>query len=372
MVEQADVPVQVADAPRPRLLILAGAPGAEVKYLRRWASDAGYDVTTRMSAGGGVTLGDAPISLDTASLRRFDVAIVDDRSWAGARAPLIAATRSGMGLLLRTAGPVDGATRSQWQALGFGLGGKNELVPLALPRPAPPAIAATRQGIGRGDTPADVATPDDYVPEVSRIAASLDGRRSVPMLEDAVGRTIAAWTMLGAGRVALFTAIDSYALTLTGRRDLYGDWWAQMLSTVARPAAGAQVIPGTYWTGERATICDLPAVTRIAAPDGTVAQLLPVAGCAGYWPTRVGWHVIGEGAAARALYVRSHTELPVMRTARNRRATAMLGSGGTGSVTAPQSHPLAPRFWWLGWLAVSALLWWFERSRLGRRPQSAM
>jgi hypothetical protein len=373
MVEEADVPVQVADGARPRLLILAGAPGAEVKYLRRWASDAGYDVTARMSAGGGVTLGDAPVSLDAASLRRFDVAIVDDRSWAGARAPLIAAARAGMGLVLRAAGPIVGATRSQWQALGFGLGGKNELVPLALPRAAPPAIAGTRQGIGKGDAPVDVATPDDYVPEVSRIAASPNGRRSVPMLRDAAGRTIAAWAMLGSGRVALFTGIDSYALTLTGRRDLYGDWWTQMLSTVIRPAAGAQVIPGTYWTGERATICDLPGATRIAAPDGTTAQLLPVAGCAGYWPTQAGWHIIGGRTGARALYVRPTTDLPVMRAARNWQATAMLGSGpGIDAAAGTAARPVDPRLWWLGWLAVSALLWWFERSRLGRRAQSAM
>jgi Trk K+ transport system NAD-binding subunit len=36
------------------LLIMAGAPGPEVKYLRRWATDAGFAVTTRMSAGGGI------------------------------------------------------------------------------------------------------------------------------------------------------------------------------------------------------------------------------------------------------------------------------------------------------------------------------
>ena len=40
LVEQALVPVWVPASPPARVLILAGAPGPEVKYLRRWATDA--------------------------------------------------------------------------------------------------------------------------------------------------------------------------------------------------------------------------------------------------------------------------------------------------------------------------------------------
>jgi hypothetical protein len=326
-----------------------------------------------MSAGGGVTLGDAPVSLDAGSLRRFDVAVVDDRSWAGARGPLTMAARGGMGLVLRATGPLDAATRTQWQALGFGLGGSGALSPLALPRPAAPPIALTRQGIGKGDAPVDVATAKDYVPDVSRLGQSPDGARTAPLLRDAAGRPIAAWRPLGAGRVALFTGIDSYALTLTGRRDLYGDWWTQMLSAVARPSAGAQVMTGTYWTGERATICGLSAATPIEAPDGRQAQLLPVAGCAGYWPTQAGWHMLRERTGVQALYVRPPDALPVMRAARNQQATALLATGprAAGGIAHPPA-PVDPRLWWLAWLAVSTLLWWLERSPIGRRAQSAM
>ena len=91
------------------LLLLAGAPGPEVKYLRRWATDADFDVTSRISVGGGVLLGDAPISIDTATLRRFDAVLIDDRSWAGLggqRNALLAAVRDGLGLILRAGGPV--------------------------------------------------------------------------------------------------------------------------------------------------------------------------------------------------------------------------------------------------------------------------
>jgi hypothetical protein len=61
VVEQADVPVRIEADAAPRLLILAGAPGPEVKYLRRWATDAGFAVNTQMSAGGGIQLGDPAI-----------------------------------------------------------------------------------------------------------------------------------------------------------------------------------------------------------------------------------------------------------------------------------------------------------------------
>ncbi|MFC3441799.1 carboxypeptidase regulatory-like domain-containing protein [Sphingobium rhizovicinum] len=368
IIEQADVPVWVADSARPKLLILAGAPGAEVKTLRRWAIDAGYDVTTQMRAGGGVTLGDAPVALDAASLRRFDAAIVDDRSWAGARGALLAAARGGMGLVLRPGGPIDGATRSQWQALGFGLSGPGGVAPLALPKVDAEPVARTRQGIGSEEAPIDIATADDYLPDISRLSLTPGGNDAVPLLRDAGGATLGAWRTLGAGRVALFTGIDSYGLTLTGRRDLYGDWWSALLNTVARPAPGNRVLTDTGWVGERMTLCGL---TGEAQVDGRV-RVLPVNGCGGYWPTQAGWHMLRSKDAASAFHVQPAGTLPTMRAARDRQAMALLSAGeGKQATAALPGRSGTAWLWWLGWLAVSALLWWLERSRLGRRSGPA-
>ncbi|QGP78235.1 carboxypeptidase regulatory-like domain-containing protein [Sphingobium sp. CAP-1] len=372
VIEQADVPLWVADSARPKLLILAGAPGAEVKTLRRWASDAGYDVTTRMSAGGGVELGDAPIALDAASLRRFDVAIVDDRSLAGARAALLAAVRGGMGLVLRAGGPIDGATRGQWQALGFVLTGPGDITPLALPKADAEAIGRTRHGIGNAEIPVDIATPEDYLPDVSRLTLTPGGADAVPLLRDAGGATIAAWRALGSGRVALFTGIDSYALTLTGRRDRHDDWWTAMLATVARAAPGDHVMTDTGWVGERMTLCGLSGEGRV---DGQI-RVLPVGGCGGYWPTRPGWHMLRGREGAGAFHVQPAGALPVMRAARNRQALSLLPAGDARMASvAPPDRPGVAWPWWLVWFAVSALLWGLERGRLGRRAgadQSAM
>ncbi|SEJ65392.1 hypothetical protein SAMN05518849_110128 [Sphingobium sp. AP50] len=367
LIEQADVPIWVADNSRPKLLILAGAPGAEVKYLRRWAIDAGYDVTTQMSAGGGITLGDAPVALDAASLRRFDAAIVDDRSWAGSRGALLAAARGGMGLILRPGGPIDGATRSQWQALGFGLSGPGGVAPLVLPKIDAEAVARTRQGIGSEEVPVDIATTDDYLPDVSRLGLTPGGNDAVPLLRDAGGATLGAWRALGAGRVALFTGINSYGLTLTGRRDLYGDWWSTLLDTVARPAPGSRALTDTGWVGQRMTLCGLTGEAQVDAQ----ARMLPVNGCGGYWPTQAGWHMLRSKAAASAFYVQPAGALPTMRAARDRQAMALLSAGEAKQASAALPGQSGTAWlWWLGWLAVSALLWWLERSRIGRRAFS--
>lgn len=372
IVEQASVPVITQDSAKLRLLIIAGAPGAEVKYLRRWATDAGYAVTVQMNTGGGIQIGDAPVSIDSATLRRFDAVLLDDRGWAmlgSGRNALIAAVRDGLGLILRPGGPLDGATRSQWQALGFTLQGKNELAPLALPKPQAAAIARTREGIADADRPDDLLIPDEMLPDVSRLAAAPSGRETVPLIEDAGGTPLAAWRAAGLGRIALFTGVDSYALTLTGHQSLYDLWWRALLGAVARPANAPVAISGIHWSGERMALCGLSGETRIIRPDSGSARLLPVDGCAAFWPTGAGWHVLRGKDAASAFHVQPANALPAMRATRDRAATMMLNGDANGSTGGePRPGPAWP--WLLGWLAASALLWWLERSRFGRR-QSA-
>ncbi|MCI4589315.1 carboxypeptidase regulatory-like domain-containing protein [Sphingobium sp. BYY-5] len=370
IIEQATVPVIVRESAKPRLLILAGAPGPEVKYLRRWAIDAGFAVTTQMSAGGGIQLGDAPVSIDSATLRRFDAVLVDDRSWAvlGAqRNALLGAVRDGLGLILRPSGPLDGPTRNQWQALGFTLQGKNEIAPLALPKPPAAAITRTRQGIAEADRPDDLAMPDDMLPDISRLAATPSGRDTVPLLQDAGGTSLAAWRALGTGRMALFTGIDSYALTLTGRQPLFDQWWRSLLSAVARPAPAPTALDGIYWTGERMILCSLPGEAQVERPEGGRTGLIPLNGCAAFWPTSAGWHLLRTKDGVTPFHVQLIDALPAMRAARDRDATLMLRGDAPANITKGEQHPGPAWPFLLAWLAASALLWALERSRIGRR-----
>jgi hypothetical protein len=374
IVDQASVPVWVEAAKAPRLLILAGAPGAEVKFLRRWAIDAGYDVATQISAGGGITLGDAPVRLDAASLGRFDAAIVDDRAWPAARGALMAAVRNGMGLVLHAGGPLEPTSLSQWRALGFDLKGSSRLVPLTLPAAPAEAIAGTRHGIADQDVPTDIASPDDALPEVSRLDRIAGGTGTVPLLDDNGGAGLAGWRQVGLGRIALFTAIDSYGLTLTGRRDLHNDWWSALLGAVLRPASPTLFDPRISWPDERLTLCDLSGPTNVIAPDGSKATLLPVQGCGAYWPRISGFHRVEMKGQARIVYVHPRNELAAARQMRDRTATLLRASDGPIGGNAPVATQASPWIWWIGWLAASVLLWWLERSRLARKsaPQSAM
>jgi hypothetical protein len=374
LIDQASVPVLVEGVKAPRLLILAGAPGAEVKFLRRWATDAGYDVTTQISAGGGIVLGDAPVRLDAASLGRFDAAIVDDRVWPVARDALMTAVRSGMGLILHAGGPAETTSIAQWQALGFDLKGTTRLVSLALPAAPAEPIARTRHGIANEDVPTDIASPDDALPDVSRLDRVPGGTGTVPLLDDNGGTGLAAWRQAGMGRIALFTAIDSYGLILTGRRELHNDWWSALLNAVLRPAPHTGFDPHMSWQDERLTLCDLQGPASVIAPDGRKAMMLPVHGCGAYWPRVSGFHQVQTGGQMRIFYVHPRNELGAARQMRDRTATMLRASDGSPNAKAPTGERASPWIWWIGWMAASLLLWWLERSRLGRKavPQSAM
>lgn len=388
-VEQADLPVLVEEDAAPRVLILAGAPGPEVKYLRRWATDAGFAVTTQTSAGGGVALADPPVAITTESLRRFDIAVIDDRSWdglGGGRGAVLAAVRDGLGLVLRSGGALDETGRSQWRALGFGVSGGSEMTPVALP-PAPDAaaevaMARTRRGIPAADAPADLDGDAAFLPEISRLALTLGGEGTVPSVRDAGGAALSAWRASGRGRIAVFTGIDSFGLSLTGRSDLYGDWWGTIFSSVARPAAGAApAFEGPAWVGDRVSLCGLAGEPRVERPSGAVTQLqvdAAVAGtCAGFWPSEAGWHLLRTRAPDQAeqvwpFFVYPQDGLEAVRATRDRDATLMLRKEAQGA--GPTPGPDAPgRSWpWLaGWLVFSAGLWWLERSQIGRPPQRA-
>jgi hypothetical protein len=122
-VEDVAVPLVTSEAEPVRVLLLAGAPDPELKYFRRWASDAGIAIDSRVALTEGIALTEGVAVLDAAALEKADVAILDERSWAaldGARkALLLSAVDEGLGLLLRVTGPIDATVASEWAVLGF-------------------------------------------------------------------------------------------------------------------------------------------------------------------------------------------------------------------------------------------------------------
>lgn len=381
VLDEAEVPVLVAAPARPRLLILAGAPAAEIKFLRRWATDAGLAVEARIAAGGGVTLGDPAVALTAASLRRFDAVIVDERAWAGlggARGVLVEAVRGGLGLLLRA--DDEEGTRALWRGLGVAQRGAG-LAPVTLAAPAAgkpvaPAMVRTRLGIGTRDVPPGLALDDPFAPELARLAGAWQGADLVPFLADAGGHPLAAWRPLGEGRVAAFAVVDSHALALTGQADLFAQWWSSLLGTIARPAAMPRMVPGIFRVGERADLCGPVAAGLIAPPAGPPVRLVPDRGadhCAAYWPQRPGWHRIGSGDAASAFFVRPAGALPALHAGRDAAATLRLAMTAAAAPEGQDkvAQPGSPWPWFLLWLIGCAALWLVERTSRGRGAAAA-
>lgn len=390
LVDEISVPVQVDSEPPPRVLLLAGASGPEVKFLRRWARDAGLAMHTQIAAGGGLQLGDAPMALNAGTLSRFDVAVIDERAWSslgdGQRSALVEAVRGGLGLLLRVTATLSDAERRRLQALGFSVdrGVDDAAVRLAQARLDDDALRA-RLGPGSRDAPLKRDAPLADAPALTRRAMRLDAADGVPLLRDAAGTTLASWRAEGRGRVAVWTLTDTHRLVLGGRSDLHAGLWSDALATLARPLPrGSIVVDGVARSGRRVTLCGLDPETRVVAPGGgsTPVRLDPAAGprkCGAFWPRRGGWHRVESGQRYTLVHVRADAEGPGLLAQEIRDATLRIAvesaaetspkaSARLPAQTAPiREQPGARWSWWLAWLLSSATLWWFERSGAGRR-----
>lgn len=382
-VEELDVPVQVIEQPAPRVLVLAGAPNPEWKYLRRWMADAGITPHVQMQVGAGLQLGDAPLPLNAGAFARFDLVVLDDRAWAAlgepSRAALIAALRDGLGVLLRVEGPLPESTRRQLRELGMAVSGGTERADVQLPastRGGDDALRA-RRGAGSRDAPIDAEATG--VPLLDRRQLRMAAADAVPLLRDADGVAVAHWRAEGRGRIGVWPLTDTYRLTLGGRGDRHVELWSGVFARLARPRRGsAPAIPPEAWVGERMRLCGVAGNAQVVAPDGAMAALLPDpasggASCAGYWPGQPGWHRLRQDGGEWAFAVRAADEAPGLRAAARQAATwQQVGArASAGDVVAGPPRRGSPWPWWWAWLGFGALLWWFERSRLGRAAATA-
>ncbi|MBU1346827.1 MAG: hypothetical protein KKA16_07730 [Alphaproteobacteria bacterium] len=366
LIETIAVPLETREQTPPKVLVLAGAPGAETKFLDRWAEDSGIDLSIDIDIGAGVRLGDPPVPLTRATLGELDLVVVDDRRWealgAGARGALISAVDGGLGLLLRPTGPLSAATRRDWAGLGVALSGSGDAVAVQLDPPETPP----------GSDPTDAADADaDPLPELARRDLTHAGPGAISIVPDADGAALASWRARGRGRVGLWTVTDSYALVLIGRDDRYGEMWSELFSALARAGSESHVrIDDFARTGERVSLCRLEGAARVAGPGGDDRPLRvdPATGeraCAAYWPERDGWHSVQDGRGREtAFYVHPAGAAPSLAASRNQLATLALAasSGSDGATPASLRAPGSPWPWFVALMIVLAGLWWLERN----------
>lgn len=344
-VEHVEIPVEARAPVSPRVLVLAGAPSAETKYLRRWAQDAGVALNLEVSLGGGVQLGDAPVALTRATLDAVDLLVIDDRRWETLdrqdRAAIDGAVRGGLGLVLRPTGPLSDAVRRDWAVFG-------------LPTLETEGLRAVRLNGPNSDL-----NRHDILPTTSG---------GVPLVVTKEGQPLAAWRARGQGRVALWTVADSYALVLTGRADRHGELWSELFSAVARPGEASGVhVQELARAGHRVALCGAQEGLTVIEPDGATRRPLvdPRAApgaCAAYWPASPGWRTVVDGDRRSALYVQPADAAPSLAQAQARAATQRLvETAASGPARAARQAPGSPWPWALALLAILGTLWWLER-----------
>ena len=334
------------------VLLLAGAPDPELKYLRRWAVDAGVRLDSRVALSEGVALTEGRAALDPAALREADIAIIDERAWAtlGAaqKQALSAAVRDGLGLLLRVTGPVPAPVAAQWAALGFTVHARDALPAVALDNTLGLHESAFR-----------------FTPQ----ALVVDANGAATLLRADDGASLALWRADGQGRIGLWWLADSWRLALGGERSRYATLWSDTLATLARArGASAPTLPRDARVDERAVLCGLAPDAAIETTNGERIALVTEhsaaqSGCAAYWPTQAGWHTLVSADTRWPFYVRAADEAQALANAENARATSALVGGATAQAniaTRPIPLPRWPFF--LAWLAAMTLLWVIERS----------
>jgi len=376
-VEEGTLPVEVF-APTPvRVLALAGTPDAELKYLRRWALDSGVRLTTQVQLGGGMQLGDLPVSLNAATLKKFDAVIIDERAWDGLgaarRQALTAAVRNGLGLLVRVTGPISASTRSSLASFGLRLADASIEPAFVLPSPEyNHDFTVARLGPGSVDAPTSSTVASTELPELTRQALRIDTANAHVWLRDTAGHALAAWRPLGRGRVGAWLPMDTFQLVLVGRNDIHAALWSQAVATVARPVTATTLPePADGLQGTRMTLCGLAEDASVAALGKQPQPLLidratGTARCAGFWPRAAGWHLLRSGKAEVPFHVRAPRELPGVVALQDRDATQRLMLASPLRTSSIATAPGARWPWFLAWLIVSTALWWLERARIGR------
>ena len=363
--------IDVIAPARPRLLALAGGPSPELKYLRRWAVDAGLDLHTVIELGGGVQLGDRPLPINAATLAEFDLVLLDERAWRqlgpAGRGGLREAVREGLGVLVRITGRLNSSDLASLREWGLVLEASEGTRGFRWPDTAPVGGTSVPKGIGTEVPPTSVSAATNPAPQLSRRPLKLSARDGRPLHLAPDGEALVAWRNEGRGRVGATILSDSYRLWLSGRQSAFGQHWADTVQTLAR-ARGEDSAPTLEpaWRGERTTLCGLSEGDRVIGPDGSEVTLAidPASGalaCAGFWPAQAGLHQLRRGETSLPLLVRDPDAYPAMVAYERQAATKTLAA--QAPVVEPVAHEQpGPRWpWWLAWLLASTGLWLYER-----------
>ena len=366
VVEAVAVPLQVLPGVALRVLVLAGGPSPELKYLRRWALDAGASLHTQIALGAGLTIGDAAVPIDAATLRGFDLVVLDERAWrelgTSRRAVLRDALRGGLGVLLRVTGPLSPTDRRELSGLGFTVDVADIAQTVSLPSAW---FSAGRRATRDASTVADEEAALLLSRQPLRVAAA----DALALLRDDAGTPLGSWRSVGQGRLGLWWLGDTHRLVLAGESAAHGQLWSEAFALLARPHG-----PRRPWLAsedprpqQRVLLCGIAEGASVEVADGGRTPLLIEAtanagNCAAYWPGAAGWQWLRSGGATVPFHVRAWNEAPGLLAQATRAATGQLVAQVASRPSPSRISVPGPRWpWFLGWLLASVLSWWLER-----------
>lgn len=359
VLQSMPLPIDARPAPTVRALLLAAAPSPELKFLRRWALDAGVDLASRIALSPGIAQRRGAPVIDAATLAQLDLLIVDERSWPQitSQEALRDAIGNGLGLLVRITGPVPDRVLRDWKALGI------EPV-VATPKPRTARLS-------------DAGLPDKGNDDLHAWPVALHGDGHVALLRDSEGTPLAAWHVLGRGRIGAWWLSDSHRLATRGARETFATIWSDAVSTLARARGEIlPVLPQRAVVGQRAVLCVSDGTLRVIAPDGAETTLLrdpPQGECAAFWPRQAGWHrlevdVAGDPDAADAasassqdFHVFTRQDVASLLDHDTRQATAAMVNRNELPDERRFDRDMLRAALLLAWLSLSALLWHLER-----------
>ncbi len=355
VLERSPLPLLTVPGQPLRIGLLAGAPNAELKYVRRWAEDAGLVLDSRimLSRAIGVEEGDASSVLDPARLAATDLLILDERAWAALsgseQQALRTAIDDGLGVLLRLTAPPDASLQAQWRGWGIDL------------QSADVAIATALE---------DSASADKLV-SLTRLPLRAVGDEVTSLLRAADGTLLGARVNRGRGRIGALWLQDSYRLALAGGEARFGDLWAGLVGNLARPRARPEFTVSPHpRVAERVRICAASSAISVRDPAAALSTWLAdpaAAGCVAWWPTTAGWHDVLQAGGDWPVFVQAADAQPALVAARTAAATATLVNPGDGTTHSADRSDAWPRWpFFLAWLASLSLLWWLQRDAVRR------
>ena len=341
------VPVQIVQPSPLRLAIQAGAPSPELKFLRRWAMDAGLLQQSQIAMRPNLRLrgGEAINGAAAEDWQQTDLLIIDDRTWRdwpeSRRASARSAVAAGIGLLLRQTGTLDRIAGERLAELGFQAETAEISRQLRLASPArQDCDAPSSEGKDAADPVASGRCLGLGQLDLQRRPLRVQADPSVPLLQASDGEPLGLWHPLGQGRVGMLWLSDSHRIALMLGPAEHATLWAGLAGTLARAQGTVQNDPRSLepaWVGQRLTVCG--GWGQVRDPTGDTTDLLASTDrpdCAGWWPRRAGWHALlpelDSTQAERWRYVRAAEDAPSLwRASIQRQMAAQVATAPTAT-----------------------------------------